>query len=816
MMSRWFPLPRVAMICLLLASALSAAAVLAAPPAGFWHVGIVVDDLESMHRFYTKVVGLSQATDLKIVDAKRRDARADEMQVADLDRLMNLDGTRLLVRHYEDPKHSMFLELLKYVSHPGKPAPAFVNRSGAPNRPIGFNHLGIAVDDIDRVVRAIETEGLGRVVSPVQSLPAFGGRFVFVRDPEGNSIELKEAAKIPAPPAATQQEAAKPAAAVLAQMSGQGTGGDAHPGAKLYESHCAACHSGRVTRAPHRSFLEMYAADQLLSVLETGQMQQQASMLTAQQRRDIVAYLVGEGPKRDEHPPLRCANDPSWQPDWRRPPIATGWGVDRENTRFIPAKVSKLAAKDVPRLKLKWAFAFPNATRARSQPSFAGGMVLVGSQDGTVYALDQASGCVRWTTRAGAEVRTGITITPWKAGVRPESPVLAYFADLVARVYAVDLATGRVIWTTKIDDHPNATTTAQPVLHDGRLYAPVSSLEVVPAADPTYPCCSFRGSVVALDPRTGAIEWKSHTIEEEPAEVGRNARGTPILAPSGAPIWNSPTIDARRGWFFNGTGENYSGPADGSSDAIMAFSLRDGRRQWTFQATAGDAWNLACMPFIPDKSNCPTPVGPDVDFASPPALIRHGGREVLVAGQKSGDVWALNPDNGKLLWHRPVGRGGNQGGQHFGLAVEGRRVFIPISDYDDEMLPKSAAKPGLYALDAFTGEALWSSRADDVCGDRKDCDPGISQAITAIPGVVFAGHMDGRIRAHDSTNGAVIWQFDTVQSWSTLSGEVAKGGSLGGGAGPMIVAGSVYVTSGYGLYFHMPGNVLLVFSVDGR
>ena len=800
------------------AAVASGVAVPAGPPAGFWHVGIVVDDMEAMHRFYTKVVGLKQATDLRIVDARRRDAGADEMQVAELDRLMNLEGTRLLVRHYEDPKHSMFLELLKYVSHPGKPEAAFVNRSGAPNRPLGFNHLGIAVDDIDRVLRAIEAEKLGRVVSPVQPLPAFGGRFVFVRDPEGNSIELKEtlvlpaAAPVPVAPAPSE----KPAAEVLAQMSGQGTGGDEHPGAKLYQQHCADCHSGRVTRAPHRSFLEMYAADQLLSVLETGQMKQQASMLSAQQRNDVVAYLVGSGPKRAEHAPLRCAADPSWQPDWRKPPVASGWGFDPENTRFIPGPVSKLPAAAVPRLKLKWAFAYPNATRARSQPSFAAGMVLVGSQDGTVYALDERTGCVRWTTRAGAEVRTGITIAPWAAGTRPSGPALAYFADLVARVYAVDLATGRIVWTTKVDDHPNATTTAQPVLHDGRLYAPVSSLEVVPAADPTYPCCSFRGSVVALDALTGAIEWKSHTIETEPAEVGRNALGTPILAPSGAPIWNSPTIDTRRGWFYNGTGENYSAPADGSSDAIMAFSLRDGSRQWTFQATKGDAWNLACMPFIPDQSNCPTPIGPDVDFASPPALIRQGKREILVAGQKSGDVWALDPGSGKLVWHRPVGRGGNQGGQHFGLAVEGRRVFIPISDYDDDMLPKSAAKPGLYALDAFTGKELWAARADDVCGDRKDCDAGISQAITAIPGVVFAGHMDGRMRAHDSRTGAVLWDVDTTQAWPTLSGEVARGGSLGGGAGPMIIDGNVYVTSGYGLYFHMPGNVLLVFSVDGR
>lgn len=602
----------------------------------------------------------------------------------------------------------------------------------------------------------------------------------------------------------------RPSAEVMAQMSGNVAGGAAHPGSGPYTRHCAACHDGRVQRAPHRSFLEMMSADALLAALESGVMKQQASSLNEQERRDVVAYLVGTSEREPAPAPLRCAGDRRAF-DYDQSPFADGWGIDHANSRFIPDAVARLDVAAIPRLELAWAFAFPGATRVRSQPSFAGGAVFVGSQDGTVYALDQDSGCLRWSFRAAAEVRTGITITPWEAGSRPAGPVLGYFADLVARVYAIDLVTGELVWVRKVDDHPNATVTAQPVLFDGRVYAPVSSLEVVPAAEPAYPCCSFRGSIVALDAGDGTQLWRSYTIREAPREVGVNRAGTPMLAPSGAPVWNTPTVDAQRRRLYFGTGENYSSPAQGSSDAIIAMDLDSGDIEWIFQATAGDAWNLACMPFIPDRANCPAENGPDVDFASPPAHVIDGEREVLVAGQKSGDVWGIDPESGRLLWHQKVGRGGNQGGQHFGLAVENHTVFVPMSDYDDAMLPVSEARPGLYALDAFTGQPLWASPADDVCGDREDCDPGISQAITAIPGAAFAGHMDGRLRAYESGTGRVLWQFDTHRAFATLNGTQAAGGSFGGGAGPMVVNGRLYASSGYGLYFHMPGNVLLVF-----
>ena len=358
----------------------------------------------------------------------------------------------------------------------------------------------------------------------------------------------------------------------------------------------------------------MMAPDMMLQVLNEGVMQQQVINLSADQKGDVVEFLVGAALTESGYEPVWCAPDQRGM-DLDQPPRLQNWGGSLENDHFIDADIAGLDVADIPRLRLKWAFAYPGATRARSQPAFAGGSLFVGSQDGTVYSLQADSGCIRWTFRAGAEVRTGITLAPWQdrqAKGEGETEHLAFFADLVARVYAVDTATGKEKWRVKVDDHPNATVTAQPVLFDGVLYVSVSSLEVVPAADPAYACCTFRGAVVALDADTGELIWKSHTISEEPQAVSTNSAGTPIMAPSGAPIWNSATIDPKRRSLYVGTGENYSSPAQGSSDAVIAFNLDDGSIRWIRQTTTGDAWNLACMPFIPDHlrpRDAPPPPG---------------------------------------------------------------------------------------------------------------------------------------------------------------------------------------------------------------
>jgi polyvinyl alcohol dehydrogenase (cytochrome) len=587
-----------------------------------------------------------------------------------------------------------------------------------------------------------------------------------------------------------------------------------HPGEALYLAHCAACHDQVHYKAPSRLFISMLGPANLLHAMNDGLMAEQAAAVAPQDRKAIAEFLSGqtlESMAESSQPPA-CSEQRGF--DAKLTPVSSGWGVDLANTRFHPAATGGLTAAEVPGLEVKWAFAFPHATKARSQPTYGGGAVYFGSQDGAVRALDAKTGCLRWTFRASAEVRTAIVISPWFADDEKPDPTL-YFGDLLGRAYAISARTGELRWITRVDDHRDATITGTPTLHGGRLYVPVSSLEVVAALDPGYACCTFRGSVVALDATSGGLVWKSYATDHEPAEAGKNSAGTPVLAPSGAPVWNSPTIDLKRNRLYVGTGENYSSPADGNSDAIIAFDLETGAKLWVSQQTAGDAWNTACLSeFTSDDANCPEENGPDYDFGSSPILLTlEGGRDLLVAGQKSGAVMAIDPDSGETVWKTQVGRGGVQGGIHFGMAADGARVYVPINDmvypedvtrYQYTMEPR----PGLYALDAASGELLWSTPAPDICGDLQYCDPGISQAILAIPGAVIAGHLDGRLRAYAAETGDTIWELDTLREFASVSGEPARGGSLSGDGG-VVAHGMLYINSGYGIYGHMPGNVLL-------
>jgi len=590
------------------------------------------------------------------------------------------------------------------------------------------------------------------------------------------------------------------------------------PGAHVYHDLCANCHEGQVPKAPHKMFLQMMSGDAILSALTDGVMRIQAAGLQPQARREVAEYLSG-APLDASAPkslPPRCAGEANRFDDAQRP-VPIGWGHD--NARFTPANVAGLTLADVPRLTLRWAFAFPSAIRARSQPTIAYGAVYVGSQDGTVYALDLRTGCVRWSYRNSSEVRTGMVLEAVGENAPAERrPAMLssrlFFGDINARAHALETGTGKELWSVKVDDHPNATITGTPTFHEGVLYVPVSSLEVTTAADVKYECCKFRGAVVALDAATGAVRWKAYTITEEPRPVRTTQLGTRVFSPSGAPVWNSPTVDAARGVLYVGSGENYSSPANDRSDAVLAFRLDNGLLVWSRQLLAGDAWNVACM--MQNNPNCPSENGPDVDVASGTILTTlSAGRQVLLVGQKNGFAYALDPEaGGQPIWKARVGRGGIQGGVHFGMALEGTRLFVPISDLKDGHDGRSydsAPRPGLYALDAATGKAIWSSPAQDTCNGRRFCDPGISAALTAIPGVVLAGHMDGVLRAYDSATGRVIWKYDSTAEVMTVSGARAHGGSFGG-PGAVVRDGYVAINSGYGLYFHMPGNVLLMFS----
>jgi polyvinyl alcohol dehydrogenase (cytochrome) len=586
---------------------------------------------------------------------------------------------------------------------------------------------------------------------------------------------------------------------------------EALPGRALYDQHCASCHDGAVAKAPHRDMIGLMTPRGALAALETGVMRAQAAALTPSQRAEVAEYVTGRSLAEAGPKPLpRCGAERS-NFDFSRPPRAAGWGQDLANTRNIPTALGGITRANAARLELKWALAFPGASRMRSQPTFAGGALLVGSHDGAVYAIDIETGCARWEFAASGEVRTGIAVSPWRAGDAGAQP-RAYFGDVLGNVYAIDATSGALVWRQRVDDHPNATITGTPALHAGRLHVPLSSLEVALAVDPKYECCKASGAVATYDAATGALLWKTPTISEPAVVQSQNKSGTDMYGPSGATVWNTPTIDAPRGQLYVGTGENMSSPATLTSDAVMAMDLASGAVRWSYQGTANDVWNTACDTATPDS--CPPEKGPDFDFGAGSLLFTAAnGQQLVIAGQKSGDVHALDPDTGRLVWKTKVGRGGIQGGVHFGMGADASSVYVPITDMADGRVYDSPSRPGLHALDALTGKARWYAPAPtDVCGERKFCHPGISQAVTLLGDVIAAGGMDGVLRLHDASTGALLWSHDTTQEHATITGDTARGGSLGGAAAPVAEDGLLAVSSGYGIYNHMPGNLLLLFA----
>jgi polyvinyl alcohol dehydrogenase (cytochrome) len=586
---------------------------------------------------------------------------------------------------------------------------------------------------------------------------------------------------------------------------------DALPGKPLYIEHCAGCHEAQVYKAPHTTWLELMSPQVLYRSITEGIMQSQAAHLSDGDKQHIVEYITQ----------MRLG-DPNARPDvaWCEGSAAeftalnethlTGWGYDTR--RYVSPEAAGFDRSEIRNLELKWSFGFPASTRARSQPTIAMGAVFVGSQDGTVYAFDLETGCVRWQFAARAEVRTGITLG--KRG--PEGIPTAYFGDIIANLYALDATTGELVWQTSPDEHHSATLTGTPAFANGNLYVPVSSLEVVTAANPEYACCTFRGHVMAVNGDDGAVLWDSYAIPDAPISTENTKAGTKIFGPSGAPVWTSPTIDAERNLLIFGTGENYSSPADKNSDAVIAVRLDTGERIWSRQTFPDDAWNVACM--MVDNPNCPEEDGPDYDQASSPLLVDiDADTTLVVAGQKDGRVFALDWETGQnKLWEVKLGRGSIQGGVHFGMAASGSTVFVPINDMNDtrngEWLDPATARPGLSAVDANTGNVLWSRVQENVCGEgRPFCDPGISAAITATDGAVIAGHLDGIIRIYDSQSGDIIWSYNTTTPVTGTNGVTAKGGGMSG-SGPAIAAGHMVINSGYGLYNHEAGNALLVFA----
>ncbi|WFU28299.1 PQQ-binding-like beta-propeller repeat protein [Bradyrhizobium sp. CB1717] len=584
-------------------------------------------------------------------------------------------------------------------------------------------------------------------------------------------------------------------------------------GAALYATHCAQCHEGDAqSRVPGRSAMQAMSFDHVLGTLTSGSMAAMAKDRSEAERRAIAAFVTGKtaggGVAADAEG--RCAQQLSGFPQALDGPHWNGWGVDLNNSRFQPADMAGLTAEQVPQLRLKWAYAFPGATVSFAPPTIMGGVLFIGGTDRKVHALDARSGCTLWTFATDGAVRAAISF-----GQLPGSDQFAvFFGDLRANAYAVNALTGALIWKMKVEEHAAARITGAPTLHSGVLYVPVSSLEEAAGSQPSYECCTFRGSVVALQAATGKLVWQAYTIPEVPHPTSKNARGTQLFGPSGAAIWSAPTIDPKRNAVYVATSNSYSNPPAATADAILAFELGTGKLLWKQQATPKDAYVVAC--YGADKTNCPDDHGPDHDFGQSPILATlRDGRRVLAIAQKSGVVHALDPDDGgKILWQTRIGKGGALGGSEWGSAADGERIYVANSDVrftrDGTRQLDSTQGGGLFGLDLASGKIAMEV-PPVACGDRRQCSPALSAAVSLIPGVVFSGSVSGFLRAY-ATDGKLLWEFDTAQDFKAVNGVPAHGGAIDG-PGPVIAGGMLYTNAGYGQWSGVAGNVLLAFEV---
>ncbi|NKB32691.1 MAG: PQQ-binding-like beta-propeller repeat protein [Pseudomonadales bacterium] len=483
---------------------------------------------------------------------------------------------------------------------------------------------------------------------------------------------------------------------------------------------------------------------------------------------------------------------------------------DGNNPRHLDAAQAGLTTADFSNLELAWAIAFPATSGLRAAPVIIGDTIFYSATDsGRVFALDTNSGCAKWVYEPGTRLRSSMAYSVI------DGQGMLVFSDMPGMIHAINAENGEAIWVASGQaDNNQGMLTGTPVFHEDRVIVPVSGSGVITGGNPNYECCENHGAVTALNVRTGEKLWEYHTMPAAEYTGQESATRVKQRGPSGAPIWTTPTIDAERSQIYVTTGENTSHPTTNTSDAIIALDLETGEEKWVFQALANDMWNFGCSAggpncIILDDSN-----SVDYDFGGPAVLVDTGDRELLIAGQKSGDIWALDPVSGQLIMNQRVGEGTALGGNHWGIAVDSERAFLTIND-PGGMGANSV--PGIYTYFVGTGEPSWFYQVQPKCNDERSerlrrCEGlyGFSTAPLSVDGAVITGALDGRLFVFNSDSGELLFEYDTVRDYETVNGVEGYGGSIDSHS---IAAGSgmVFVGSGYGQFSQVPGNVLLAF-----
>jgi polyvinyl alcohol dehydrogenase (cytochrome) len=580
-------------------------------------------------------------------------------------------------------------------------------------------------------------------------------------------------------------------------------------GEAVYQKRCSGCHEQVNDRIPPRESLQKMPSARILRALNSGAMMAIAFTMSGEDRQAVATWLGTTATAGEPSPSAFCA-DRSVKLSATPATAWNGWSPDGNNARFQPAEAARLTLDQVRALKLKWAFGFDGDVTAFAPPSVIDGQIFVGSAAGLIHAMRAGTGCLQWVFQANGPVRSSIRV----AALGNKHALL--FGDMTGWFYALEAETGRLLWKVQVETHDSTRLTAGPAVYEGTVYVPVASWEETRAGDPDYACCTFRGSVVALRIADGKQLWKTW-MTGVPVENGKSPRGTANFGPSGVGVWSTPTLDARRRLLYIATGDNYSTPSTNTSDAVIALDMATGNIVWSRQILPDDVYSGAC-----GRGSC----GPDFDFGSSPILTHTpDGRELLLAGQKSGIVWALDPaKKGEILWQTRVGLGSTNGGVQWGMATDGQRVFATVSDLK-RLRQTNPADPRRSLGDPTTGGGLTALRVADgkqewhvdaaPCpeGAPLGCSPSQPGAVTEIPGVVFSTSTDGHIRAHTAEGGKLLWDFNTMRDFDTVNKVKGRGGSIDG-PGAVVVDGMVFITSGYPRNGGVPGNVLLAFGPE--
>jgi len=604
-----------------------------------------------------------------------------------------------------------------------------------------------------------------------------------------------------------------------------------HPGEAVYNQSCAACHDNpEATRSPSRDNLKGMSFQFVNYALTQGKMKDMAVGLSADQRAAVVSYVTGRDTTKtaDWAPNMMCTGARA-AVDLGGPDAATAthFGYDWRNTRKLTAKQAGLTTAQMGDMELAWSIAFPDATIMRSQGAIVhDNLFYPVAEAGKLYAFDLSvpdKPCVQWvySTPGEAPLRTSVAY-----GVLGDGTPLLVFSGIDSTVHAVDPRTGKALWTKPVGYYSHSMTTGTPSILKDRVIVPVAQFEISVAADNKHDCCTNHGYVLSLDPKTGEQQWRYDTMPDAQPLRDRGD-GQMLKGPSGAPIWNSPVVDEGRGLVYFATGESNSPPAHTNTNAVIAIDLKTGKEKWSFHATPDDIFNSGCGPNPKaEQLNCvkkPETVYRDVDFGASVILAKTAdGKDLLFAGQKSGSVWAFEPDTGKVVWRKALGTGGALGGVHWGIAYDNDTVFAPISavgvPIPGEWDGDPSIKSGLYALDAKTGAIKWQYNPEPPPGvqpGRRGYLPALfSAAPTIIDGAVVAAGLDGTVYVVDKATGKLLWSYQTAKEFDGINGVKGKGGAIDSNSFTAM-NGLLLVNSGYGMFGQAGGNMLLAFRPKG-